>query len=172
MHGYIFNLFEEYLRDHHPLGAEKVLAVGPRSGVLRNYPDSLFGRMMVTLLPLTPLTRDGVLEAFGYHCMQRLMSDHERYFDPSWGPLDVLANIENDHIHDSFRLDGASPPKLRAHRVSDQYLIIDYHSQRRMAAFAIGLIRGIISYFGVTNLKVVCQTALHEERVQIQVLEK
>ncbi len=172
MHGYIFNLFEDYLRDEHPVGAEKVLAVGPRSGATQNYPDSLFGRMMVTLLPLTPLTRDGVLEAFGHHCMQRLMNEHQRYFDPSWGPLDVLANIENNHIHGNFRREGATPPLIRAHRVSAHYLIIDYHSQRRMAAFAIGLIRGIIAYFGVTNLEVSCQTPLHEERVQIQVLEK
>lgn len=49
-------------------------------------------------------------------------------------------------------------------------MIVDYHSKRRMAGVAVGIIKGIAGYFNESDMVEVTRvTPADEERVQIRV---
>ncbi|WP_255474323.1 heme NO-binding domain-containing protein [Pontibacter qinzhouensis] len=55
-------------------------------------------------------------------------------------------------------------------QVGRNMLIIDYHSKRRMAGFAIGIIKGLASYFDEgEKVSVLPATEPDAKRVQIRV---
>ena len=63
----------------------------------------------------------------------------------------------------------ANPPILNVSQVNDKLLIVDYHSRRKMASLAIGIIRGIAEYYGESqSVKIISMTDPDDERVQIR----
>lgn len=64
----------------------------------------------------------------------------------------------------------ASPPLLLVTKKGGRQLMVDFHSRRRMAGVALGIIRGMARYFHESDLvEVTLLTPTDEERVQIRV---
>lgn len=96
--------------------------------------------------PVAELTRRfgaRLSESFAAHCPD-FFSRSDRFFD-------FLESIEA-HIHKEVRklYPGAELPSFRVHARTEQQLVLDYRSPRRMSALAEGLITGSASRFGVT----------------------
>lgn len=110
-------------------------------------------------------------EKFGEFLVPDLLLVFKRYVNPSWRTYDMLLHI-GSHMHGSIKRDNDStnPPPLHVTTVGKHLLIIDYHSKRKMAGFAIGIIKGLAGHFDESEkLMVAPATSLDSERVQIRV---
>ena len=77
------------------------------------------------------------------------------------------------HMHGGIKKENAqtNPPPLHVTKVGKSILILDYYSKRRMAGFAIGIIKGLAKYFQEEErVSVMPTTDLFAERVQIKVV--
>lgn len=111
------------------------------------------------------------LEQYGQFLVPDLMLIYKKYVRPEWRTYDMLLNTE-EAMHYAARKkdDRANPPKLLVTKKGSKQLIVDYHSKRRMAGVAVGIIKGIAKYYKETEfVKVTCLSGAHEERVQIKV---
>jgi predicted hydrocarbon binding protein len=96
----------------------------------------------------TPLP--AVLEDFGAYVGNKLMTFYHMYTrDEQWKTFDVIENaggcIHNAiHKHNSMR----KPPKLSAHRETDDLLVLRYQSHRKMCDVVKGVIRGLGERYG------------------------
>ncbi|SFU99780.1 Haem-NO-binding [Pontibacter akesuensis] len=110
-------------------------------------------------------------ERFGRFLVPDLLLVFKRFIDPSWRTLQMLLHV-GSHMHGGIRRENGktNPPPLHVTSVGRNVLVIDYHSRRRMAGFAVGIIKGLASYFDEGDrVSVVPATALNAERVQLKV---
>ncbi|MFD1186649.1 heme NO-binding domain-containing protein [Pontibacter rugosus] len=114
---------------------------------------------------------DEIQMEFGEFLVPDLLLVFKRFVDPSWRTFDMLRNI-GSHMHGGIKQenDKTNPPPLHVTTIGNRLLIIDYHSKRRMAGFAIGIIKGLAAYFQEADRVLVQPTTEpNAERVQIRV---
>jgi hypothetical protein len=72
----------------------------------------------------------------------------KRFINPTWKTYDMLQHI-GSHMHEGIKKENVhtNPPPLHVTKVGQNILILDYYSRRKMAGFAIGIIKGLASYF-------------------------
>lgn len=112
-----------------------------------------------------------MLEEFGTFLVPDLLLIFKKYVNPAWDVFDMIQNTEA-FMHGAVRQQDArtNPPRLFVTKVSKSLLVIDYHSKRRMASIALGIIKGIVTHFNeATAYKVWPVTDLDAERVQLRV---
>lgn len=112
-----------------------------------------------------------LMEQYGQFIVPDLMLIYSKYIVPGWRTYEMLLNTE-EAMHGAVRKedDRTSPPMLLVTKKGEKQLIIDYHSKRRMAGVAVGIIKGIASYFNESDIVEVTRvTPADEERVQIRV---
>ncbi|MFD3003909.1 heme NO-binding domain-containing protein [Pontibacter toksunensis] len=135
------------------------------------YPISELLTIMLAASQKQGIPYDVFQERFGRFLVPDLLLVFKRFVNPSWRTYQMLQHI-GSHMHGGIRKenDKANPPLLHVTTVRKNVLIIDYHSRRRMAGFAIGIIKGLASYFDESDrIKVASATEPHAERVQIRV---
>lgn len=112
-----------------------------------------------------------LMEQFGEFIVPDLMLVYNRYIHPEWRTYDMLLHTE-EAMHGAVRREDSrtTPPKLLVTKKGSKHLIVDYHSKRRMAGVAVGIIKGIAKYFHESDVvEVERLTPVDEERVQIKV---
>lgn len=136
-----------------------------------NYPVTEMQAIILKASELTGLSGNELKEAFGIFLVPNLLSIYHKYVNPSWKTFEMLENTEKI-MHQAVRKENqaANPPALYVSKVSDTLLIIDYHSKRRMAPLAVGIIKGIAKHYNESeNIEVNPVTNPNDERVQIRV---
>ncbi|MBC3541410.1 heme NO-binding domain-containing protein [Rufibacter sediminis] len=111
------------------------------------------------------------MEQYGEFLVPDLLMGYRRYIRPEWRTYEMLLHTE-EAMHGAVKKEDprTSPPKLVVTRQSNQRLIIEYYSKRRMAGVAVGIIRGIAKYYREEDrVKVTRMTEPHAETVQILV---
>jgi hypothetical protein len=112
-----------------------------------------------------------LMEKYGRALVPDLLLVYHKYLQPEWRTYEMLLNTEAA-MHAAVRREDsrASPPQLLVTRKGQRQLVVDYHSRRRMAGVAVGIIKGIAGYFHESDLvEVTLLTPVDEERVQIRV---
>lgn len=137
----------------------------------QNYPLLEMEAIVGEASRITGLSEDTLKEKFGEAMVPDLMALYKKYVDPEWKTFEML--LYTEHImHKAVRKENsnANPPVLNVSRVHDKLLIIDYYSERKMGALAVGIIKGIAQYYNEGNkIKVESTTSPNDERVQIRV---
>lgn len=115
----------------------------------RPYPDQELSVLVEATASLEGRTVSVVLEDFGASLVPMLVSLYRAFIKPAWRTLDLLANTETV-IHRTVRLQDptAHPPHLHIRRVSSTEVHIEYRSERRLCALAIGICRGLAAHYG------------------------
>jgi hypothetical protein len=112
-----------------------------------------------------------LMEQYGQFIVPDLMLIYSKYIGSGWRTYQMLLNTE-EAMHGAVRREDGrtSPPRLLVTKKGGKQLIVDYHSKRRMAGVAVGIIKGIASYFNESDIVQVTRvTPDNEERVQIRV---
>jgi len=112
-----------------------------------------------------------LMEEFGHFIVPDLMLIYSKYIGSGWRTYQMLLNTE-EAMHGAVRKedDRTSPPRLLVTKRGEKQLIVDYHSKRRMAGVAVGIIKGIAGYFHESDIVEVTRvTPADAERVQIRV---
>jgi hypothetical protein len=154
MHGTIFFELKKYVETK--LGGQEAwdrllseADLGARTyEVMADYPDSELIKMIETASQIMQMPIPAILEDFGEFIAPDLLQMYAGVINPGWKTLDVIQHTE-DEIHRVVRLHNrdAHPPKLKSIRTSDDEVVIEYGSQRKMCFVAKGIAKGLAKHY-------------------------
>ena len=112
------------------------------------YPDEEIAALVAVASEVTSIPAAQLLESFGEFIVPGLFATYGAYLSPGWRTLEVVENTE-ETIHNVVRRQNpsASPPRLKAERISPVEVQVHYTSERRMCAVARGIVRGVAKHF-------------------------
>ena len=156
MKGVVFTEFLEMVEQRFSLEAvDQILnrAAPPHGGTytaVGTYPVEEMFALVTALAEVSRAPIPDLLFAFGDHLFGRFAVGFPQFFQGTTGALDFLERVDS-YIHIEVRklYPDAELPKFDAERVSPGELVLVYHSRRRMADLAHGLIAGCGKHFGV-----------------------
>lgn len=176
MHGSIFVLLKRFVESLYDYSTwVKLLeATGTRHAPYQMhemYPTSEIFAIMHRASELTGLPSHQLMEKYGEFLAPDLLLIYKKHMHPEWRTYDMLLNAESA-MHAAVKKEDerANPPMLLVTKKGARLLIVDYHSKRRMAAVAVGIIKGIAKHYDEGDkVEVSLLTPVGEERVQIRV---
>ncbi|GGK82465.1 hypothetical protein GCM10011405_32770 [Rufibacter glacialis] len=175
MHGSIFVLLKRYVESTYDYSTwrrllEKV-GVNHTYQMQEMYPtDELFA-IVHQASEDTGIPAYDLMERYGEFLVPDLLLVYKKYIKAEWRTYEMLLNTE-EAMHGAVKKEDGrtTPPKLLVTKQGENRLIIDYHSKRRMAGVAVGIVRGIAKYYGEAEKVTVTRlTDSMAERVQILV---
>ncbi|PRY06819.1 heme-NO-binding protein [Pontibacter ummariensis] len=175
MHGFIFLQFKKFVQQTHGVQAwqelkDEAQVSRPQFNATEIYPDADIIALVHTAAAKWELPAEVFLEQVGTFLVPDLLDVYQLYINPAWRTLDLVEHTENN-MHRAVRVSSpeATPPILHVTRVNAKKLIIDYHSKRRMAALAVGIIKGIAAHYQESDrINIVLHKYSGGERVQIE----
>ena len=176
MHGSIFVLLKRFIEREHDYSMWVKLKeqAGVESSpyeMSETYPTRELFAIVNTASRATGIPANTLLERFGEFLVPDLLLIYKKYVRPEWGTYEMLLNTEAA-MHGAVRkTDGrAEPPVLQVTGKGPGQLVVDYHSRRRMAGVAVGIIRGIAAHYQESDrVQVTRLSEIEDERVQIRV---
>ncbi len=176
VHGSIFFLLKKYIDKHVTLFSWEMLLTEAKPSehefeITRSYPLTDMNAIIDAASKKTGIAPNQLKENFGEFMVPDLFRLYSNYLRPEWKTFDVLVNTEKV-MHGAVRNlnSTAEPPVLSVNKVNENLLIIDYYSKRRMGALAVGIIKGIATFYKEQNNIIITPTTNPEdERVQIRV---
>jgi Haem-NO-binding len=164
MHGIIFAELGNYAETRHGKGTWNLLlrkaGLGNRVYLpLKAYPDTEVTALVGAASSMLGLPVAQVLEEFGEFIAPALMKMFGHLLLPEWKTIDVIDNTEATvHSVVRWKNPGAQPPELQTVRRSYDEVVLTYTSPRKMCALAIGIGKGLGSYFheNITSTQTMC----------------
>lgn len=179
VHGSIFFLLKRFVDHNFQAGTweelNKAAGISTQNFELtQSYPLEHIEAIVNAASQATGRTVHDLKQAFGEYLVPDLFAMYSNYLNPAWKTFDVLENTELVMHGAVRRLNStAHPPILNVSKVNDKLLMVDYHSQRKMGALALGIIKGIAKYYNEDDkITVTSATDADAERVQIRVEHK
>ncbi|MBS1808147.1 MAG: heme NO-binding domain-containing protein [Acidobacteria bacterium] len=153
MKGIVFNLLEEVTCQQ--LGEETwdtLLEDAEMDGAytsLGSYPDEDLMRLVAAASARLSLSPDEVVRWFGVHALPLMAKRYGQFFEGHRSTRQFLLTL-NGVIHpEVLKLyPGADTPEFDYDLSSEDRLVMEYKSRRRMCAFAEGLITGAAAHYG------------------------
>ena len=176
MHGSIITLLKRYVQTQydHSTWVKLVELSGLEEVSFDHktvYPDEHMYALVGHAAEMTGMSAGELHEKFGEYLVPDLMYMYQRLVRPEWKTLDMIEHTELT-MHKQVRLehDQSIPPVLNVTRLGENELVIDYVSARRMGGLAVGIVRGLATYFDESDLIDVQPTTTEDgERVRIHV---
>lgn len=105
-------------------------------------------KMVVALSKRVDVPVDDLVEAFGTHLFDILISNYPDLKGEHTSALDFLETVDSTvHIQVLKLYPQAELPKFNCERVSDNHLKMHYSSKRPFSLLALGLLKGCGTYF-------------------------
>jgi hypothetical protein len=116
-----------------------------------NYPDEELVGLLNALSGEIGVPVRALLETLGEFIVPDLMGLAQSVIQPGWKTLDLIANTEGA-IHEVIRHTGShsNPPHLRCRRLSEDEVVVNYASPRRLCPLARGIVKGVAAHYGET----------------------
>ncbi|HUR30147.1 MAG TPA: heme NO-binding domain-containing protein, partial [Saprospiraceae bacterium] len=176
IHGSIFLLLNKFIDHHLSYGIwDQLLSESGASDVAfdvkENYPMGLFESILNAAGKRINLNKNQLEEKFGEYLVPDLLISYAAFLKPEWKTFELLEHTETVMHHAVRQLNSAaSPPILHIFKVDETLLVIDYYSKRKMSCLAIGIIKGIATFYNESDkIKILPATSPDDERVQIRV---
>jgi Haem-NO-binding len=155
MKGMIFTEFLDMVSDRFGLAVkDRVIAAagGAHDGAytaVGKYDYREMVAMIGELNRATGIAVPALMNSFGEHVFQGFTRRYGHLFRETTSAITFLSHLE-DYIHVEMRklYPDAELPSFRYPPAAPGTLVMEYHSPRPMAAFAEGLVRATIRYFG------------------------
>tara|TARA_B100000809_G_C15130036_1_gene527983 strand:+ start:450 stop:998 length:549 start_codon:yes stop_codon:yes gene_type:complete len=112
------------------------------------YPHSEMVNLVVELSKVSKIPVGDLLKVYGEYFFNMATVSYPHFFEKMTNSLDFLETVEN-HIHvEVLKLySDAELPAFKTERVTENTLIMDYLSERKLSDFAEGLILGCSNFF-------------------------
>ncbi|MDO7852431.1 heme NO-binding domain-containing protein [Hymenobacter convexus] len=176
MHGTILTLLKRYVQTQYDHSTwVKLMELSGLEHVEFDhktvYPDEHIYALVGHAAEMTGIPAGELHEKFGEYLVPDLMYMYQKLLKPEWKTLDMLEHTELT-MHKQVRQEHTenSPPVLDVTRLSANELYIDYVSPRRMGGLAVGIVRGLATYYDEADRIDVQPTTTEDgERVRIHV---
>ena len=153
MKGIIFNLVEEVVSDRYGDDIwDELLAAAGLDGVytsLGSYPDEELFRLVAAASERLGVPPDAVVRTLGEAAIPLLAERYPSFFAGHASTKSFLLTL-NDIIHPEVRklYPGADVPTFGFDDISDESLVLRYHSDRKLCALAEGFVLGAAAHYG------------------------
>jgi hypothetical protein len=153
MKGIVFNLLEEIVeREHGADFWEELLDAAELDGVytsLGSYPDDDLTALVGAASVRLGHSHEAALSWFGRHALPLLAQRYPDLFAPHASTRAFVLTLD-EIIHPEVRklYPGAETPSFGFDTSEPDRLVLDYRSQRRLCAFAEGLLLGTGDWYG------------------------
>lgn len=176
MHGSMFVLLRRFIEHNHGYSgwANIAEAAGIKNAsyqMYEMYPTSELFAVLRAAASITGNTEYELLEKYGEFLVPDLLLVYKKYVNPEWRTYDLLLHTEAA-MHGAVKLEDSrtNPPKLLVTKKGPKQLIVDYHSHRKMAGMAVGIIKGIAKYYQESDrITLSMLTPTNAERVKIKI---
>ncbi len=176
MHGSIITLLKRYVQTQYDHSTwVKLVEISGLDKIEFDhksvYPDDHVYALVGHAAEMTGIPAEELHEKFGEYLVPDLMYMYQKLLRPEWKTLDMIEHTELT-MHKQVRKEHAenAPPVLDVTRISENELIIQYVSPRRMSGLAVGIVRGLANYYDEADrIDVMPTTADNGERVSIHV---
>jgi hypothetical protein len=176
MHGTILTLLKRYVQTQYDHSTwVKLIELAGLEQIEFNhktvYPDEHIYTLVGHAAEMTGLSAGELHEKFGEYLVPDLMYMYQKLLKPEWNTLDMLEHTELT-MHARVRQEHSenAPPVLEVSRLGPNELMIDYVSSRRMSGLAVGIVRGLATYYDEADrIDVMPTTSEDGERVRIHV---
>ncbi|MEL6977177.1 MAG: heme NO-binding domain-containing protein [Pseudomonadota bacterium] len=155
MRGLVFTEFLDFVEGvaGYDVVDEMILRADPASGgaytSTGNYPFTELAAMIGALSELLNTPAPELIHAYGKHLFGRFSALYPAFFE---GPQDTFSFLESVEsiVHVEVRkiYPDAQPPALKAERVGEAGMRLEYRSCRPLGALCLGLIEGCAEHFG------------------------
>ncbi len=127
---------------------EKELDSGGVYTSVGTYNHTEMVQLVTNLSKETEIPVGQLLEVYGRHFFKMATENYQQFFSSITSSFEFLSGIE-DHIHvEVLKLyPDAELPRFEISQPSESELIMVYHSERRLSAFAKGLIMACIDHY-------------------------
>ncbi len=177
VHGSIFYLLKKFVIGKYSTQTwenilKKAGLIGSVYDMTGSYSLSEMGLLIGSASEISGKTIEELKELFGEYMVPDLFVLYHNYLNPAWKTFDLLENTERIMHGAVRRLNStANPPILSVAKVNPNLLIIDYYSKRRMGSLAVGIIRGIATFYDeLDKIQITSLSDPNDERVQIKVI--
>ena len=156
MHGIVFNQLEKFFKENH--GREVLEQLKEEAGVRgkiylpsKASPDSEMDGIMQAATRILGIDKEVLLERFGRYIAPSLLRTYRSYIKKEWGCMDLIEHVEGT-IHKAVRISvpESDPPQLMVVRESNDRIVINYTSNRKMVDFGIGIIHALAEHYNET----------------------
>ncbi|SFP82643.1 heme NO-binding domain-containing protein [Hymenobacter arizonensis] len=176
MHGSIITLLKRYVQTQYDHSTwVKLVELSGLDKIEFNhksvYPDEHVYALVGHAAEMTGIPAEELHEKFGEYLVPDLMYMYQKLVRPEWKTLDMIEHTELT-MHKQVRQEHAdnAPPVLDVTRISENELMIEYVSPRRMSGLAVGIVRGLAIYYDEADrIDVMPTTYDNGERVKIHV---
>lgn len=153
MKGIVFNLLEDAVTDEHGEDAwDELLDSAGLDGAytaLGNYDDAELHALMGAVCRRWNAPPPAVLRAFGRSALPALAARYPEFLTPHRSVKPFLLTLDHVIHREVAKIyPGARPPRMWFEDPSPEVLVLHYHSERRMCAFAEGMIEGAAAHYG------------------------
>ncbi len=104
--------------------------------------------LVVNLSALTQISVEDLLKTFGRYMFPVLANTYSHFLKDVHSAFDLICSIENYiHVEVHKLYPDAELPHFDVHKPSAESLVLDYHSDRSMGAFALGLLEECLAFY-------------------------
>jgi|SRR5579859_1278523 len=146
--------------------ADLLAQTGPAARIYlpgQAYPDDEWDALVAAAAGRRKIGVPALLEEAGAFFAPRLLATYGAAIPSSWGPLDLIAGLEDQVYPVVRRKPAAAPPHLQVEWASARELIVVYDSPRRLCALAKGLLAGVGAHYA-TRLLIRETACMHFEQ--------
>ena len=153
MHGTIVALLKRYVLTQHDYSTWVQLREAAGLSNLdfdhkQVYPDEHMYALVGQAARMAGIRPEELQEKLGEFMVPDLLYMYNKLIRPEWKTLEMLEHTEAV-VHTRVRQEHHEkvPPVLNVRRVTDNEVVVEYVSARRMGALAVGIIRGLAVHF-------------------------
>lgn len=154
MHGIILKGLKDFTIEHYDRDTWNLIReeadVEPRLYVpVTDYPDEHVVELVAAACEVSGLEADELMRAFGRFIVPPLVKTYGVHVREDWDGLELVENVE-DSIHKALRakqISNFDPPEISARREGDDRVVVEYGSDRRLCAVAVGILEGIGEFY-------------------------
>jgi hypothetical protein len=157
MKGIVFNLLEEVIRREHGESTwDTLLDAAELEGAytsLGNYADQDLTKLVMAASRALKLPPEAITRWYGKKALPLFAERYAEFFAAHRSARSFLLTL-NSIIHPEVRkiYPGADVPDFRFDTSSDEMLLMEYNSKRKLCMFAEGLIEAAAEHFGEVSL--------------------
>jgi hypothetical protein len=131
------------------------------------YPHSELMTLVSNLSKHSNIKVPQLLEAYGEHAFGIFATNYQAWFEGHTNAYSFLNSVENTiHVEVLKLYPEAELPSITVTEMNDSQMTFVYKSSRKMADFALGLVKGCLKHFN--NEAIIEKTAINEDLSKVQ----
>jgi len=114
----------------------------------KNIPDDVILKVINNACSVLDVSFEQIADIFGSYWINDFVSKkYFAFFKPKYSAKDFLLQMNRIHEKMTERIENAKPPHFEFEDVTDNSIVMSYHSERHLEPIWLGIIKGVGEYY-------------------------